>query len=370
MTWETLLKQSVRSADELKGFLKLTDEEAIRLQEIADRYPVCVNPYYLGLIDPDDKNDPIRKMSVPDVIEITEGGDADTSGEGDNTVIRGMQHKYRQTAMILSTDQCAMYCRHCFRKRLVGLASDEVSGHLSEMEAYIREHKEINNVLISGGDAFLNSNEVLARYLKCFSGIDHLDFIRFGTRTPVVLPQRITEDAELLDLLERYCRKKQIIVVTQFNHPRELTREAWQAVEMLRDIGCVVRNQTVLLKGVNDDAGVMAELMNRMTAYGVIPYYIFQCRPVAGVKNQFQVPFLQGVRIIDEARLLMNGQAKGARYALSHVTGKIEILGLDEDGKMIFKYHQAKYAKNNARIFKMKLDERQAWLDEIPDDIR
>lgn len=366
MSWKQLLEQSVRSARELQEFLDLTDEETEKLQEIADRYPVCINPYYLGLINKEDQDDPIRKMAIPDLVEFSMGGAADTSGEGDNTVVQGMQHKYRQTVMILSTDQCAMYCRHCFRKRLVGLSSDEVSGHLDEMADYIREHKEINNTLISGGDAFLNSNAVIERYLKCFTEIDHLDFIRFGTRIPVVLPQRITEDEELLEILNRYGKKKQIMVVTQFNHPRELTREARNAVERLRGIGCVVRNQTVLLKGVNDNAAVMAELMNRMTAFGIIPYYIFQCRPVAGVKNQFQVPFLQGVRIIDEARLSMNGQAKSARYALSHVTGKIEILGLDEEGKMLFKYHQAKYARDNARMFRMKLEEDQAWLGDIP----
>ncbi len=366
MSWENLLKQSVRKAEDLKELLGLTDEETAKLQEIADRYPLCVNPYYLGLIDPKDRNDPIRKMSVPDAVEFSAGGAADTSGEGDNTVLPGMQHKYRQTVMILSTDQCAMYCRHCFRKRLVGTSSEEVSGHLPDMAEYITNHKEINNALISGGDSFLNSNAVIERYLDCFSRIEHLDFIRFGTRIPVVLPQRITEDEELLDILKRYCQKKQIIIVTQYNHPRELTPESKKAVAMLRGIGCAVRNQTVLLHGVNDNPGVMAELMNGMVSCGILPYYIFQCRPVAGVKNQFQVPFLQGIRIVDEARLYMNGQAKGARYALSHVTGKIEIIGVDDDGQMIFKYHQAKYARDNARIFRIKLEETQAWLGEIP----
>lgn len=366
MSWEQMLKQSVRSAEELKGVLGLTDRETARLQQIADRYPLCINPYYLSLINPDDPNDPIRKMSVPDIVEFSEGGAADTSGEGDNTVVQGMQHKYRQTVMILSTDQCAMYCRHCFRKRLVGLSSDEVSGHLGEMTGYIKAHREINNTLISGGDAFLNSNTVIERYLQSFSQIEHLDFIRFGTRIPVVLPQRITEDQELLDILERYCRKKQIMIVTQFNHPRELTKEAHEAVELLRRAGCIVRNQTVLLHGVNDEPQVMAELMNRLVAFGVVPYYIFQCRPVVGVQNQFQVPLLRGYRIIDEARRHMNGQAKGARYALSHKSGKIEILGAGEDGRMIFKYHQAKDEKDNARIFQMELEEAQAWLDQIP----
>jgi len=366
MSWKQLLQQSIRSAEALKEPLGLTDEETKKMQAIIDRYPLCINPYYMGLIDPSDPDDPIRKMAVPDLVEFSLGGAADTSGEGDNTVVRGLQHKYRQTVMLLSTDQCAMYCRHCFRKRLVGTFSEEASGNLPEIAAYIRKHPEINNVLISGGDAFINTNEVLARYLECFSRIGHLDFIRFGTRTPVVLPQRITQDPELLDLLEYYCQKKQIIIVTQFNHPKELTGQAWEAVELLRTIGCAVRNQTVLLRGVNDRPDVMAELMNRLVSFGVLPYYIFQCRPVEGVKNQFQVPLTDGIRIIDEARSFMNGQAKNARYALSHVTGKIEILGEDQDGQMIFKYHQAKDKKDHARIFKMKLETNQAWLDQIP----
>ena len=250
---------------------------------IIQRYPLCVNPYYLSLIDRDDPNDPIRKMCIPDIHEFSEGGQADTSGEADNTVIQGMQHKYRQTALILSTNQCAMYCRHCFRKRMVGASSDEVARQIPAMAEYVREHTEINNVLISGGDAFMNADETIEKYLRCFTEIPTLDFIRFGTRIPVVLPQRIVQDDKLLGILETYGRKKQIIIVTQFNHPRELTPDAVQAIKALGSVGCIVRNQTVLLKGINDHADVLAQLMNGLVSNGVIPYYIFQCRPVEGV---------------------------------------------------------------------------------------
>ncbi len=362
MTWEQLLKESIRTADGLKEFLHLSKEETARMQDIAKRYPICINPYYLSLVDPADPDDPIRKMCIPDIRELSTGGKTDTSGEADNTVMQGMQHKYRQTAMILSTNQCAMYCRHCFRKRLVGLSSEEAAGNLPAIADYVQEHDEINNVLISGGDAFLNSNETLRKYLETFAAIAHLDFIRFGTRTPVVLPQRITEDPGLLAMLEEYGQKKQLLVVTQFNHPRELTPEARLAIAKLLRIGVAVRNQAVLLKGINDTPSVLARLMNELVACGVIPYYIFQCRPVEGVKNQFQVPLLQGVRIVDEARRTMNGQAKSARYALSHITGKIEILGLFGDGRMIFKYHQAKDLKDHARIFLQELSDTQTWL--------
>ena len=346
--WKDILDHSIRDVDELRKNLALTEAEAQQMGRIIQRYPLCVNPYYLSLIDRDDPNDPIRKMCIPDIHEFSEGGQADTSGEADNTVIQGMQHKYRQTALILSTNQCAMYCRHCFRKRMVGASSDEVARQIPAMAEYVREHTEINNVLISGGDAFMNADETIEKYLRCFTEIPTLDFIRFGTRIPVVLPQRIVQDDKLLGILETYGRKKQIIIVTQFNHPRELTPDAVQAIKALGSVGCIVRNQTVLLKGINDHADVLAQLMNGLVSNGVIPYYIFQCRPVEGVQNQFQVPLLRGVKIVENAKRQMNGQSKSVRYAMSHPTGKIEILGKTGPNQMLFKYHQAKIRRITA----------------------
>lgn len=362
--WKKQVGEGICSIADIKEKFQFCEEEAEALERIVSRYPMRITPYYLGLVDPKDRNDPIRKMCVPEAAEFLKGGSEDTSGEADNTVMQGMQHKYRQTVLILSTNQCAMYCRHCFRKRMVGYSGEEVAQQIPEMEEYVRSHTEINNVLISGGDAFLNSNEIIRRYLEHFSGIPTLDFIRFGTRVPVVFPQRIFEDEELLDLLRTYSKKKQLMIVTQFNHPRELTPEAGRAVRCLLESGCIIRNQTVFLKGVNDDAEILAELMNRLTGHGIIPYYVFQCRPVVGVKNQFQVPIMKGAEIISRARSKMNGQAKSFRYALSHPTGKIEIIGLDGSGEMIFKYHQAKEEKNQSRVFTQKLEEQQCWLDE------
>lgn len=366
--WKALLSQSICSAEGAQQFLSLSDEDTEQMAKIIERYPVCANPYYLSLIDKNDPQDPIRKMCIPDIHEFSEGSQADTSGEAENTVIQGMQHKYRQTAMILSTNQCAMYCRHCFRKRMVGASSDEIASQLPAMADYVRSHKEINNVLISGGDAFMNNNETLLKYLRYFTAIPTLDFIRFGTRIPVVLPQRIYEDDELLRMLETYNQKKQIIVVTQFNHPRELTPEAIQSVRDLQSVGCIVRNQTVLLKGVNDNADIIANLMNSLVACGIIPYYIFQCRPVAGVQNRFQVPFVRGVEILEGAKKQMNGQAKSVRYAMSHPTGKIEILGYLDGQQMLFKYHQAKYEEDSGRIFVKTVAADQCWLKETKGD--
>ena len=360
--WKELLRNGYDDIRNLKEILQIPEEDLPELCEIQERFPMFVNPYYLSLIDREDPHDPIRKLCIPERSELNAGGAFDTSGEHENSVMTGMQHKYKATTLILSTNQCAMYCRHCFRKRLVGLSGKETARYIEDMGRYVREHKEVSNVLISGGDAFLNSNAVIRKYLEEFSGIDHLDLIRFGTRTPVVLPQRITTDPELMDLLKEYCRKKQIYVVTQFNHAREFTEEAIKAVHMLLEAGIPVRNQTVLLRGVNDDPYVLAELFRKMTASGVLPYYIFQCRPVTGVHSQFQVPLHEAYRIVEKAKTMENGQGKGFRYVMSHVTGKIEILGEVGSDKMLFKYHQAKYDADQGRIFVKEIKEDQCWL--------
>ncbi len=360
--WQTLLAQGYDRIETIEDHLSFTPEEISSLRLLQDQFPVFVNRYYFSLIDWTDPEDPIRKMSIPSLRELERAGSFDTSGEQSNTVLPGLQHKYRQTALILSTNRCAMYCRHCFRKRLVGLSEEEICSHIKEIISYIRNHKEISNVLISGGDAFMNSNETIGQYLSGLCDIPHLDLIRFGTRTPVVLPQRITSDPELVDLLRVYGKKKKIFVVTQFNHPKEITRESTAAVEQLLSLGIPVRNQTVLLKGVNDDSKVMGLLMKELTRIGVIPYYIFQCRPVTGVLNQFQLSLSEGYRIVQEAMQMQNGQGKSCRFMMSHESGKIEILGFAEDGKMLFKYHQAKDPADAGRIFTKTLSDRQSWL--------
>ena len=357
-----LLSECIRDVEQLNDYLKLSSDEAKRIEEISERYPFCVPPYYLGLIDPDDPDDPIRKICIPGPQELSGTGMEDTSGEGDNTVIRGMQHKYRQTALILTTNQCSMYCRFCFRKRMVGYSEHETAEHIHKMAEYVGQHPEINNVLLSGGDALVNSNEDIRMYLDTFSKIPSLDFIRIGTRTPVVLPMRIYEDEELLGILEEYNQKKQILIVTHFNHSHEITEQAKKAVRALMECGCVVRNQTVLLKGVNDDPDTLSTLLNQLVSIGVIPYYVFQCRPARGALDEFQVPLRRGVAIVEEAKKKMNGQAKSIHYCMSHVTGKIEILGVMEDGKVLFKYHQAKYEKDSSRIFLKEIAEDQCWL--------
>jgi len=364
MNWQDELRNGVRTAEQLAPLLHWTAEETARRAEIVKRFPMLITPYYLSLVDPEDPDDPIGKMCVPSPAELEEGGSFDTSGEADNTKLGGLQHKYTQTVLLLSTNQCAMYCRHCFRKRLVGLSEEELNKRVDEAAAYVKEHREITNVLVSGGDAFLNPNRILERYLRELTAVDHLDFIRFGSRTPVTLPERVYGDQEFLDLFEEYGRRKPLWVVTQFNHPRELTEQARRAVRALIERGVQVRNQTVLLRGVNDSGQVLGDLLSGLTRMGVVPYYIFQCRPVTGVRGGFQVPLREGIRIVDDAKSRQNGFGKAVRYAMSHPRGKIEILCQDEEGSVLFKFHQSKYPEDSARVFTVKLGPTDAWLDD------
>ncbi len=365
MNWKQELRESITDIERLSERLPIDRERQKALADIIDMYPMRIPDYYLSLIDPGDPDDPIARMCVPSEYELGEEGAFDTSGEGENTKLEGLQHKYSQTAMVLSTSRCAMYCRHCFRRRMVGLSEEETIKQFEPMAAYIADHPEITNVLISGGDALLNSNAVIAHFLRVLGEIEHVRMIRFGTRLPVVLPQRISEDPELLTLLGNYTRKKQINIVTQFNHPRELTHESRRAVRRLLAHRMVVSNQTVLLKGVNDDPDVLAQLMAGLAACGVVPYYVFQCRPVRGVVDQFQVPLHRGYAIVEQAKSKMNGQEKRFRYIMSHVTGKIEILGSLSGDRMLFKYHQAKKPENQGRIFTQTVTPGQLWLDTI-----
>lgn len=332
------------------------------LRRVTAEYPMSVTRYYASLIDQNDPNDPIRRMCIPSAAELSCGGTPDTSGEASNTKATGVQHKYGPTALILSTNLCATYCRHCFRKRLTGVTSEEIARTLDDAVSYITAHDEVTNVLITGGDSLLNSNAVIEEYLRRLCAIDRLSMIRFGSRVPVVFPQRIYEDGELLQIFKAYSRKKKLYFSTQFNHPRELTPEAKRAVDALHGANVILHNQTVLLRGVNDSADTLVELMRGLTGMGVTPYYLFQCRPTAGVKTLFQVPLAEAYDIVEAAKARLSGYSKRFRYVMSHPTGKIEILGKADDGKMVFKYHQAKARRDHGRLFIAEISDSDCWL--------
>ncbi|MDO5844101.1 MAG: KamA family radical SAM protein [Methanocorpusculum sp.] len=360
--WQKNLQKNIHTIEELSDFIKMSEKEKEELSQLLEKYPMSVTKYYLSLIDKNDINDPIRKICVPTVSEKSSEGRTDTSGELENTILPGLQHKYRETALVLSTNACAVYCRYCFRKRLVGAENDEVVKSIDKVAGYIKNHTEINNVLISGGDSFLMSNERIEKYLEKFSDISHIDYIRFATRVPVVFPERITDDSNLIEIIRKFSEKKQIYVVTHFNHPKECTEESAQAIGLLKNSGVIIKNQSVLLRGINDSPETLSDLFRKLVRMGVVPYYVFQCRPVKGVKNQFQVPLLEGCEIIENTKRLLDGQEKAFRYIMSHVTGKIEIIGCLPNEKVLFKYHQAKDRKRLSKIFAREISPEQCWL--------
>jgi len=365
MSFRKELKKNVTTIEQLEKYTEISPQEKRRLRKVVERHPMNVSRYYLSLIDWNDPDDPIRKMALPDADELILSGSYDTSGERESTRMPGLQHKYSQTALILSTNKCATYCRYCFRKRLVGLSQDEVLDRFMDAIKYIRNHKEINNVLVSGGDPFMLSTKVIGKFLNRLSAIDHLDFIRFGTRVPVTFPDRISHDEKLLDLLGRFSQpERRIYVVTQFNHPNEISPQSIDAVSSLLNTGIVINNQTVLLKGVNDKPEALAKLQNKLVGIGVNPYYVFQCRPVKRVKHQFQVPLYKGYEIVEGAKKMLNGHSKRFKYMMAHKSGKIEIVGMMGDD-MYFKYHQARNLRDSSKFFKRKLNKTAGWLDDL-----
>lgn len=365
MTYINKLKKNISSLEELEKHLRLTSDERKKLQRVIGTHPMSITRYYMSLIDKNDQNDPIRRMAVPSPEELNLSGSYDTSGEAESTKMPGLQHKYSQTALILATNRCATYCRYCFRKRLVGLPTKEILHRFHDAVKYIENHKGINNVLITGGDPFILPTRIIRKFLEMLSPISHLSFVRFGSRVPVTFPDRILEDKKLLALLKKYSLKnRRIYVVTQFNHPKEITKKSTNAVDSLIHSNVIVNNQTVLLKGVNDNPDILAELHNKLAGVGVNPYYVFQCRPVKRVKHQFQVPLYRGYEIVENAKKKLNGHSKRFKYIMSHRTGKIEIVGIMDD-YIYFKYHQAKDPKNIGKFFKRKLNKTAGWLDDL-----
>ena len=365
LKWQDELNNNVTTLEELKEYFDLDAAEENDLLKVIDKHPMSIPRYYLSLINPADPDDPIRKMAVPSAGELDTDGSYDTSGERKNTKLPGLQHKYKNTVLLLSANICSMYCRHCFRKRMVGLSNEEIIDRFHEAFNYIASHPEVNNVLISGGDSLILPTHVLGRFLARLTRLEHLDYIRFGSRMVVTFPDRILKDPELLELFRAYSRKnRRIYLHTQFNHPREITKESTEAVNRLIKSGVIVNNQTVLLRDVNDSPEVLAELQRNLVRIGVNPYYVFQCRPVKRVKNHFQVPLAEGYRTVAQARGMLDGLSKRFRYAMSHERGKIEILGIMGE-EMFFKHQQARDPRDAGRFFKRRLDESAGWLDDL-----
>lgn len=310
--------------------------------------------------------DQLKYIVEPSFNEFESPGNLDTSGEHDNTVVPGFQHKYAQTGLMLVTDRCASYCRYCFRKRIVGKNSDEIAADFAQIAQYIVDHPEMTNVLLSGGDPFMLSTAQLDKIVDHLLPIPNLDSIRFGTKAVAYQPKRF-EDSALPGLFRRIQEAgKAAVIVTHFDHIGEISADAEHTIRFLRTQGVQFLNQSVLLAKVNDDPEILTATFAKCHQMGVRPYYLFQGRPVKGASH-FQVPLSRGLEITRSITKHLSGIQKTFKYIMSHYTGKIEILDLAGDGRVYMRYHQHKDLEKIGKIFSRPHREGACWLDDLPE---
>lgn len=297
--WKWQLKHAVTSLEGLRKFGKFSEEELLRLEKVSKKYPFIIPPYYLSLIDFNNPQDPIRLQSFPALEELdaVSIGEEDPLSEEEDMAVPGLVHRYPDRVLMQITDMCPMFCRHCTRKR----EWEEGNWARGDMEIermvdYLAKTKQVRDVLISGGDPLILTTKRLEYVLKKLRAIPHIEIIRFGTRFPVCLPQRI--DEELVSMLKRY---RPLWVNTHFNHPREITREAREACDRILCAGIPMNNQTVLLNGVNDSVETMTRLCHELVKTGIRPYYLYQCDPVSGTEH-LRTSVWKGIEIIEGMR--------------------------------------------------------------------
>lgn len=342
--------------------LNESDKAAMRLVE--ERYVFRATDYYLKLIDWDDPRDPIRQLILPRIEELNDWGRLDPCDEAANTVAHGIQHKYPDTALLLCNEVCGGYCRYCFRKRLFMDGNDEVSKDVSAGIAYIAGHPEITNVLLTGGDPLIMSTRRLSEIIAALRQIPHVRVIRLGSKMPAFNPVRILDDDALLDMLARHSTAdKRIYLMAHFDHPRELTDTALRALDELTRSGVILTNQCPIIRGVNDDAAVLSELFRRLSWIGCTPYYLFQGRPTSG-NDPYRVPIVEGWNLFQAAVGWGAGLARRARFVMSHASGKIEILMVD-DAHIHLRYHRAKNPAHSGQLLICERDDEACWLDEL-----
>lgn len=354
----------VRYITDLAALTGLPPAERERLAEVIKRYAFRLNDYYAKLIDWRDPLDPIRQLVIPHPDEMQAWGRLDASNEAANTPLKGVQHKYPHTVLLLVNEVCGAYCRYCFRKRLFINDNDEVSKDISEGLAYIRSQPQVTNVLLTGGDPLVLSTGKLERILEPLRDIAHVGIIRIGSKMPAFNPFRILEDEPLQALLRRFSTiGKRIYLMAHFDHPRELTAEAIAGMDAFHRAGVIAVNQCPLIRGVNDDPAVLAELFRKLSFMGVPPYYLFQGRPTAG-NAPYEVPLVRAYTIFEDAKTRISGLAKRARFVMSHERGKIEMVGLDQQ-RIYLRFHRAKDPADEGRFLVYQRDDRASWLDQL-----
>lgn len=295
--WVWQLRHRISDVEMLSQFVRVDEADKQVIREVSEKYRWAATPYFISLMDPENKEDAINQLAVPSMYENDPEGVLDPMGEEYTSPAPCITRRYPNRLIINVTSACASFCRHCQRRRLIG-ETDNVqdSSHLNEAIAYIRENREIRDVLITGGDPFMLRDEVLEGIISRIRDIPHVEIIRVGTRTPAAMPQRVTDD--LVNMLKQY---HPLYVNIQFDHPRELTLEAVEACRKMADAGIPLGNQMVLLNGVNNDKHIVMLLNELLVKARVRPYYIFHPKQVKGTRH-FACTIEEGLAIMDYLR--------------------------------------------------------------------
>ena len=304
--WHWQYSHRITDAESLSQVIDMSDEEKRDVTECLKKFRMAVTPYYLSLIDPSDRKDPVRMQAVPSIEEtkVYPWEMADPLNEEGESPVKCVVKRYPDRCLFLVTRCCAMYCRHCTRRRMVGEEDTSISKEeIDEAVEYISRTEEIRDVLISGGDPLTLSDERLDYILCKLRAIEHVEIIRIGTRVPVTMPMRITP--QLLGILRKY---HPVWINTHFNHPKEITGVSAAACERIADAGIPLGNQSVLLKGVNDNTKTMKELLLKLVKHRVRPYYLYQCDLSEGLQH-FRTDVRTGIEIINELTGYISGYA-------------------------------------------------------------
>jgi lysine 2,3-aminomutase len=304
--WKWQVKNRIETLEDLKKYIPLTQEEEEGVSRSLQTLRMAITPYYLTLIDPENPNDPVRKQAIPTGSEthISPADLLDPLHEDEDSPVKGLTHRYPDRVLLLITDMCSMYCRHCTRRRFAGQKDDETpADYIQKAIDYIAATPQVRDVLLSGGDALMVSDAKLESIIKRLRAIPHVEIIRIGSRVPVVCPQRITD--KLVDMLKQY---HPIWLNTHFNHPNEITKESIAACERMANAGIPLGNQSVLLRGVNDCVNIMKRLVHSLVKMRVRPYYIYQCDLSMGLEH-FRTPVSKGIEIIEGLRGHTSGYA-------------------------------------------------------------
>ncbi|MFH0772123.1 MAG: KamA family radical SAM protein [Candidatus Omnitrophota bacterium] len=304
--WLWQIKNRIMTYDGLKEIFPLTPSEDLGVKRFKGRLLMAIPPYWASLMDPVRVTCPIRRQAVPtaDEFDVSSDDMEDPCGEDKDSPVPGLVHRYPNRALLLVTEKCAMYCRHCTRRRLVGSEAHLTSPqNFEQAYAYIRANRRIRDVLISGGDPLMLPDETIEDILRNLRNIPNVEFIRLGTRMPVTMPMRITEN--LISVFKKYSP---LWVSLHFNHPKEITKRVKKACDMLADSGIPLGSQTVLLRGINDRPSTMKRLMHELLKIRVRPYYIYQCDPAKGISH-FRTPVAVGINIMEKLRGHTSGYA-------------------------------------------------------------